>query len=328
LVAAEQGARGHGTLPADGAALRRGPHDDARRRKPNRSRRATLEAYLFLLPWFGGLVILTGGPLVASLYLSFTNFDLLSAPRWIGLQNYIDLFTTDPRYLGALGVTITYVLIGVPLQLAFALLVAIVLNQKVRALGLFRSIYYLPSLLGSSVAVAVMWRQFFGRGGVVNAVLGLFGIDAPNWVATPQYALYTLIILHVWQFGSAMVIFLAGLQQVPKDLYDAAEIDGAGRWRQFRAITVPMITPVIFFNLVLGIIHSFQAFTSAYIVSGGGGGPSDSTLFYTLYLYQEGFTNFHMGYASAMAWVLLVVIAAFTGLNFVASRRWVFYGDE
>jgi multiple sugar transport system permease protein len=319
LVATEQIAAGRGDLTV---------HHAAPLQKHWKSRRPALEAYLFLLPWFGGLAILTGGPLIASLCLSFTNFDLLSAPSWVGLQNYIDLFTSDPRYLGALSVTFTYVLIGVPLQLAFALLVAILLNQKVKALGLFRAVYYLPSLLGSSVAVAVMWRQLFSRGGAVNAFLSLFGVDAPNWVATPQYALYTLIILHAWQFGSAMVIFLAGLQQVPQDLYDASEIDGAGSWRQFRHITVPMITPVIFFNLVLGIIHSFQAFTSAYIISGGSGGPSDSTLFYTLYLYQEGFTNFHMGYASAMAWVLLVVIAVFTGLNFFASRRWVFYGDE
>jgi multiple sugar transport system permease protein len=310
--------------PAEGRAQGRSFARPRRRRR----RRQALEAYLFLLPWFGGLFILTAGPLIASFYLSFTNFDLLSAPEWLGISNYTDLFTNDPRYLDALGITFTYVFIGVPLQLCFALLVAVLLNQKVRALGLFRGIYYLPSLLGSSVAVAVMWRQLFGQTGIINQVLGLFGIAGPNWISTPAYALYTLIILHVWQFGSAMIIFLAGLQQVPQELYDAAKIDGADRWAQFRHVTLPMLTPVIFFNLVLGIIHSFQAFTSAYIISAGTGGPSDSTLFYTLYLYQEGFTNFHMGYASAMAWVLLVVIAIFTAINFVASRRWVFYGDE
>jgi len=290
--------------------------------------RSTLVAYAFLLPWFGGLIILTAGPLLASLYLSFTDFDLLSIPDWVGWQNYIDLFTADPRYLQALATTSTYVFLGVPLQLGFALLIAVLMNQKVRAIGVFRAVYYLPSLLGSSVAVAVMWRQLFSNTGVINQFLALFGINAPNWISTPQYALYTLIILHIWQFGSAMVIFLAGLQQVPQELYDAAEMDGASKWRRFRDVTLPMITPVIFFNLVLGIIHSFQAFTSAYIVSGGSGGPSDSTLFYTLYLYQEGFNNFHMGYASAMAWVLLVVISIFTAINFLVSRRWVFYGDE
>lgn len=310
------------------AGTRRTPFAATRSRPRRRAARQQYEAYLFLLPWFAGLFILTAGPLAASLYLSFTDFDLLGSPTWIGLTNYIDLFTYDPRYLGAFTVTFIYVFLGVPLHLAFALLVAVLMNQKVRALGFFRGIYYLPSLLGGSVAVAVMWRQLFGDGGVVNQFIGLFGVDAPNWISNPRYALYTLILLHAWQFGSAMVIFLAGLKQVPQELYDAAEIDGAGRWRQFRHITLPMITPVIFFNLVMGLIHSFQAFTSAYIVSGGTGGPSDSTLFYTLYLYQEGFTSFHMGYASAMAWILLLVIAFFTAINFAFSRRWVFYGDQ
>ncbi|WP_420113643.1 carbohydrate ABC transporter permease [Pseudactinotalea sp.] len=298
---------------------------EGRRRGRTRGREA-LAAYAFLLPWFGGVVVLTAGPLIASLYLSFTNFDLLQAPDWVGLGNYANLLN-DSRFLTSLGVTFTYVFLGVPLQLAFALAVAMLLNQKVRGLAIFRSVYYLPSLLGGSVAVAVMWRQLFGGTGVINQVLGAFGISAPNWIADPRFALYTLVILHVWQFGSAMVIFLAGLQQVPADLYDAAAVDGASKWQQLLRITIPMITPVIFFNLVLGVINSFQAFTSAYIVSGGTGGPLDSTLFYTLYLYQQGFTNFQMGYASAMAWVLLVIIAIFTALNFATSRRWVYYGN-
>ncbi|WP_173089123.1 sugar ABC transporter permease [Devosia sp. 1635] len=298
-------------------------------KRARRSRnRQNLEAYLFLLPWFGGMIALTAGPLIASLYMAFTDFDMLRTPNWIGLTNFVDMFMYDPRYKRALQVTFTYVLIGVPLNLVVALGIAVLLNQKVRGLGLFRGVYYLPSLLGGSVAVAVMWRQIFGGEGVVNQGLSVFGIDAPNWISTPNYALYTLVLLHVWQFGSAMIIFLAGLQQVPNELYEAAEIDGASKWQKFWSVTVPMITPVIFFNLVLGIINSFQAFTSAYIVSGGSGGPADSTLFYTLYLYQEGFTSFRMGYASAMGWVLLLIIAAFTGLNFWASRRWVHYGDE
>jgi multiple sugar transport system permease protein len=291
-------------------------------RKPN------LEAYLFLAPWFLGLIAITAGPLLTSLYLSFTSYDMLQAPDWVGLQNYIKLFTADSRYLHALRTTFIYVFVGVPLNLAFALAVALLLRQKVRGRGLFRGIYYLPSLLGGSVAVAVIWRQLFNRGGVVNEGLALLGINAPNWIGTPQYAVYTLILLHVWQFGSAMIIFLAGLEQVPSELYEAAEIDGATSWQKFWDITLPMITPVLFFNLVLGIIHSFQAFTSAYIVSGGLGGPADSTMFYTLYLYQQGFKSFHMGYASAMGWVLLVIIAVFTGINFVVSNRWVYYGDD
>jgi multiple sugar transport system permease protein len=293
-----------------------------------RRRRQALAAYTFLLPWFVGLLVLTAGPLVASLYLSFTDFDLLGDADWVGLENYVDLFTSDPRYFSALGVTLLYVFLGVPVHLGFALLVAILMNQRVKALGLFRATYYLPSLLGGSVAIAVMWRQLFGDDGVINHLLAGVGIDAPNWISDPRYALYTLIILHVWQFGSAMIIFLAGLQQVPQELYDAAAVDGASTFQKFRNVTLPMITPVLFFNLVLGIIGSFQAFTPAYVVSGGTGGPTDSTLFYTLYLYQEGFTNFRMGYASAMAWVLLLVIALFTAVNFAMSKRWVYYGDE
>jgi len=301
---------------------------DAPARTASRRRKRGHVAYLFLLPWFGGMILLTAGPLFASLYLSFTNFDLLQAPSWIGFDNYVRMFTADPRFMRSLMVTLLYVILGVPLNLAFALLIAILLNQKVRGLGLFRSIYYLPSLLGGSVAIAVLWRQLFGREGVVNEALSVFGIVGPNWIGMPQYALYTLILLHVWQFGSAMVIFLAGLQQVPSELYEAAEIDGASSWHKFWQITLPLITPVLFFNLVLGIINSFQAFTSAYIVSGGTGGPADSTMFYTLYLYQQGFSNFRMGYASAMGWILLLIIAAFTAFNFLASRKWVFYGDE
>lgn len=304
--------------------LKRVPAPSVRRRQ----RKQTAVAYMFLLPWFGGLFVFTAGPLLASLYLSFTDYDMFGAPRWIGVQNYVDMFTYDPRYTSALKVTLTYVLLGVPLNLIFALLVAVLMNQKVRGRGLFRGIYYLPSLLGSSVAVAVMWRQLFGGDGVVNGLLEHIGIDGPNWISHPSYALYTLIILHIWQFGSAMIIFLAGLQQIPRDLYEAAEIDGAGSVQKFWSVTIPMLTPVIFFNLVLGVINSFQAFTSAYIVSGGTGGPSDSTLFYTLYLYQEGFTRFRMGYASAMGWVLLLIISLFTILNFWGARRWVFYGDD
>ncbi|KPH04796.1 ABC transporter permease [Rhizobium acidisoli] len=290
--------------------------------------RQGLDAYLLLLPWFAGLIFLTAGPLLSSFYLAFTDYDMFNSPNWVGLQNFEDMFLYDPRFMTALGVTLTYVLLGVPLNLVFALGIALLLNLKVRGLGMFRAIYYLPSLLGSSVAVAVMWRQIFGGQGVMNSLLASFGFVGSNWIAHPSYALYTLVILHIWQFGSAMIVFLAGLQQIPRELYEAAEIDGAGPWSKFRRVTLPMLTPVIFFNLVLGVINSFQAFTAAYIVSGGSGGPSDATLFYTLYLYQEGFTHFRMGYASAMGWILLVIIGAFTALNFWISRRWVFYGDN
>ncbi len=291
------------------------------------SSRESLAAYVFLLPWLIGFFVLTLGPLLASLYFSFTDFDLLTPPQWIGLDNFVEMFTQDRRFRAALFVTFRYVVFSVPLSLAFALLVAMLLNRQIRGIGFYRAVYYLPSLLGGSVAIAILWRQVFGKEGVVNQMLALFGVVGPSWISTPQFALNTLIVLHIWQFGASMLIFLAGLKQIPQDLYDAAAVDGAGPMSKFFRITAPMLTPVIFFNLIMGIIGAFKAFTSAYVVSGGNGGPLDSTLFYTLYLYQKGFTDFEMGYASAMAWVLLIIIAACTALVFRSSRLWVHYDD-
>lgn len=284
--------------------------------------------YLFLLPWILGMVLFLAGPTLVSLYLSFTNFNMLQPAKWVGVQNYVRLFTQDSRYMTAMQVTFTYVAFAVPLNLAFALALAMLLNTKIRGLGLYRAIYYVPSLLGGSVAIAILWRQVFGFNGIVGQVLAFFGIEGQSWVSSPEQALWTLIILHVWQFGSPMIIFLAGLKQIPVELYEAAAVDGAGPWRRFWMITVPMLTPVIFFNLILQIINSFQAFTPAFIVSGGTGGPLDSTLFYTLYLYLQGFGNFRMGYASAMGWVLLIIIGVFTALAFLSSRYWVHYEDN
>jgi multiple sugar transport system permease protein len=210
-----------------------------------------------------------------------------------------------------------------------ALALAMALDRSERGVGLYRAAFYLPSLLGASVAIAILWRLIFGADGMVNYLLELtLGIRGPGWVTHPDYALWTLIALAVWQFGSPMIIFLAGLRQIPTDMYEAASLDGASKWRQFWKITLPLLTPVIFFNTLLNVIGAFQAFTQAYIVSGGDGGPVNSTLFYTLYLYQRGFRQFDMGYASAMAWMLLIVIAAATALFFWTSRFWVFYGDE
>jgi multiple sugar transport system permease protein len=283
--------------------------------------------YLFLLPWLIGLVLIIGGPMIASLYLSFTNYSLIQAPEWVGLDNYLRMFN-DPRLLKSLTVTFTYVIVGVPLQLIVALAIAMLLNEGMKGLAFYRSIFYLPSMLGASVAIAVLWRQMFEVDGLVNQVLRLFGIPATtSWIADPQWALWTIILLHVWTFGSPMVIFLAGLRQIPGMYYEAASVDGASRWAQFRKITLPLLSPIIFFNLVLQIINAFQAFTQAFVVSNGTGGPADATLFYTLYLYQRGFVQFQMGYAAAMAWLLVVIIAAFTAINFYFSKRWVFYGD-
>ncbi|MET9243914.1 sugar ABC transporter permease [Nonomuraea sp. NPDC003709] len=284
-------------------------------------------AYLFLLPWFAGLLLLTGGPILASLALSFTDFDLLTAPSFVGLDNYARMLTDDPHFVNAVRVTLIYVVFSVPLSGAFALLVAVLLNRPVRGIGVYRAAYYLPSLLGGSVAVAILWRQIFGADGLINDALSYFGIVGPSWISTPQYAIYTLVLLHIWQFGSPMLIFLAGLKQIPAELYDAAAVDGAGKVRAFFRITLPMLSPIIFFNLVLQTVNAFKAFTPAFIISGGTGGPADSTLFYTLFIYQEGFGNFRMGYASALAWVLLLVTAAFTALAFRSSKYWVHYAD-
>ncbi len=280
----------------------------------------------FLGPWYIGLILITAGPLLASLYLSFTDYDLLTDPQFIGIDNYTQMFS-DSRLLKSMQVTAVYVFVSVPLQLGAALGLALLLDRGMRGLPLYRSVFYLPSLLGGSVAIAILWRQIFGTTGLINQALGYFGIQGQGWVSHPDYALGTLIILNVWTFGSPMIIFLAGLRQIPEMYYEAASIDGATKLRQFWSITIPMLTPIIFFNLVLQVIHAFQSFTQAFVVSGGTGGPADSTLFYTLYLYEQGFASLNMGYASAMAWLLLVIIAGLTAVNFFLSKFWVFYND-
>lgn len=283
--------------------------------------------YLFLLPWLIGFFLLYLSPFVASLYLSFTNYDLLTPPRWAGLANYKLMFTDDYRLGDSVKVTFEYVFLSVPVRLAFALGLAMLLSQGMKLLGVYRTIYYIPSLLGGSVAISVLWKQVFDKEGLFNQGLWMFGIDGPNWIADPRYAVYSLIGLSVWQFGAVMIIFLAGLKQIPQELYEAATVDGAGAVRKFARITMPLLTPVIFFNLTITLIQSFQTFTKAFIISGGTGGPINSTLLYSLYLYIKGFTFLEMGYASAMAWLLLVIIAAITGLLFLTSRYWVYYSD-
>jgi len=305
----------------------------ARRTGQRQKERApdNLAAYLFLLPWLIGIVVFTIGPMLASLYLSFTDYNLLKSPLtnppdFIGVDNYVEMLG-DAAFWNSFRVTVTYVVVSVPLQLGLALGLALLLDRGMRGLSFYRSVFYLPSLLGGSVAIAILWRQVFGKEGLVNGFLALFGIDAPGWIGHPDYALGTIIILHIWTFGSPMVIFLAGLRQIPEMYHEAASVDGAGRVRRFFSITLPLLTPIIFFNLVLQIIFAFQTFTQAYVVSGGTGGPADSTMFYTLFLYRTGFLEYDMGYASAMAWFLLIVIAAFTAFNFWLSKFWVFYDD-
>nr|WP_248306396.1 sugar ABC transporter permease [Devosia oryzisoli] len=282
---------------------------------------------MFLLPWLIGFFGLTLGPMVSSLYLSFTDFDLLTSPDWVGASNYVRMFTADPKFSTSMRVTMFFVIFSVPLKLAFALGVALLLNRGMKGLPLYRALFYLPSLLGASVAIAILWRQIFAGDGLVNKVLALFGIVGPSWISNPNYSLWTLIILSIWQFGSPMIIFLAGLRQIPQDMYEAASLDGASKWRQFWKITLPLLTPVVFFNAIIQTIEAFKSFTPAFIISGGTGNPINSTLFYTLYLYQEAFGFFRMGYASALAWVLLALVAFFTAFSFLTSKYWVHYDD-
>ncbi|WP_235038527.1 carbohydrate ABC transporter permease [Kibdelosporangium aridum] len=297
-----------------GAGRRRGDHQR--------------EAYVFLTPWILGAIGLTVGPMVVSLYLSFTEYDLFTEPRWVGFDNFVHMFTEDDRYLQSVKVTLLYVLVAVPLKMIVSLLIAMALNTRAGSNGFYRAAFYAPSLLGASVAAALVWRAMFTEGGTVNELLDGIGWETPSWIDDPSYTIWSVILLAVWQFGAPMVIFLAGLKQIPRELYEAAEVDGANPVRKFWHITLPMLSPVIFFNLVLEAIHAFQVFTPAFVIGGGRGGPADSALVYTLYLYQAGFEDFEMGYASAMAWVLLVVIGIVTAVIFRSARLWVFYGDK
>ena len=261
-----------------------------------------------------------------SLYFSFTNYDGVTSPSWIGFDNFINM-ANDSRYLKSVRVTFIYVFVSVPLQLVFALVLAVILKKNRPGIRFYRAVYYLPSLFGGSVAVALLWRRIFNADGIINQFLSIFGVEGKNWIAIPQTALYTLIALAVWQFGASMVVFLGGLKQIPEDLYEASSIDGAHKVQTFFRITLPLLTPMVFFNIVITFISAFQAFTQSYIISGGTGAPIDSTLFYALYLYIKGFRQFSMGYASAMAWLLLTIIGLVTAILFVFSKKWVYYSD-
>ncbi|WP_262699680.1 MULTISPECIES: carbohydrate ABC transporter permease [Streptomyces] len=309
------------TRPPDAA-----PPATGGKRAPKRERQGA--AWVFLSPWVLGAAVLTLLPMAVSLYLSFTDYDMFDAPRWIGFRNYTQMFTEDPRYWRSVITTLTYVVIAVPLQLLLALAVAIALKSVKRGKGFYRSAFYAPSLLGASMSIALVWRAIFNDGGSVDNLLSGMGIDIGGWINKPGWALMSVALLTIWQFGAPMVIFLAGLQQIPAELYEAAAVDGASWWRQFRSITIPMLSPVLFFNLVLQMIQAFQVFTPAFAVSAGKGGPADSTLVYTLYLYDRGFTASHMGYASAMAWALLLAIGVVTAVLFRTSRAWVFYAND
>ena len=261
--------------------------------------------------------------MVYSIYLSFTDYSLFKEPNWVGLQNFKNIFTIDFTFKKSLLTTFKFVVLAVPLKLIFALFVAMMLNKAVRGMSLYRTMVYLPSLLGGSVAIAVVWRNIFGLEGYVNTILKALGFEAIPWLASTTWALPTLVLLNVWQFGSSMIIFLAGLKQIPTSLYESAKVDGAGPIRSFIHITVPQLSPVVFFNLIYGMIGAFQQFNSAFLISNGG--PAHSTYLYAMMLYEKAFTSYQMGYAAALAWILLAIVALFTGLNFILSKFWVHY---
>ncbi len=288
-----------------------------------------LAGYAFISPFIIGFMAFTIIPMAVSLYLSFTSYDLFSTPVWVGLDNFKEMFTGDDKFWQSLKVTFTYVFAGVPLRLIFALIVAMLLNKASRAVGLYRTLFYLPSIIGGSVAVAIMWRNIFGNEGTLNALLFFFGIDKKIlWYQDPTKALWTLIFLAIWQFGSSMLIFLAGLKNIPPSYHEAANVDGANRFQVFFKITLPLLSPIIFFNLVMQTISAFMTFTPAYIITKGEGGPLDGTLLYSLYIFQKAFNFFQMGYASAMAWVLLLIVGILTLILFKTSKFWVHYESK
>jgi multiple sugar transport system permease protein len=287
--------------------------------------REALDGYLFMAPAVLGFLLFTLLPMLASLWLGFTEYDLLSAPQWIGLSNYAEMIA-DSFFWQSLRVTATYAAFSLPLGLAAALGVALLMNQRVPAIALWRTIYVLPSVI-SGVAVAILWRWLLNpEFGLVNLLLGFIGLKGPNWLGTAEWALPSLVIMGLWGIGGTMLVYLAGLQGIPTDLYEAVEIDGGGAWTKFLAVTLPMLSPVILFNLVTGLIYAFQYFTEAYVLTDGG--PENATLFYTLYLYRNAFNYFNMGYASALAWVLFLLVLVLTLAVFRTTPMWVHYEGE
>lgn len=282
--------------------------------------------FWYVLPYVLGLLVFTAIPFVASLWLSFTDYRLMQGSEFVGLRNYVDLFTDDRTFTKSLNVTLLYVAMTVPLKLAFALFIAVVLNYKLKGIGFFRTAYYVPSILGGSIAIAVLWRYIFADTGLMNIALTSVGLNAVNWFGNPGTALFTITLLRLWQFGSAMVIFLAALQSIDKSLYEAAAIDGANKWRTFVSITLPLLTPVIFFNLIMQMVQAFQEFNGPYVITNGG--PLKSTYLLPLYIYEMAFKKFDMGYASAIAWVLFAIIMVLTVVAFWSSRRWVYYAGD
>jgi multiple sugar transport system permease protein len=291
-------------------------------------RRNLISGLLFISPWLLGLCVFTLYPLVASLYFSFTSYDIISPPVFVGFDNYRTMLTADPLFWKAVSNTLFYAGFAIPLNIFVAVAVAMLLNLRVRGLAVFRTIFFLPSIV-PDIASAMLWSWMLNpQFGLVNALLKILHLPTLGWLADPTWAKPSLILIGLWSFGGSMVIFLAALQDIPVHLYEAAEIDGAGTFAKTINVTLPMLSPTIFFNLVLGVIGAFQYFTTAFVLSQGSGGPAGSTMFYALYLYNNAFRYFKMGYASAMAWLLFAFVFLVTGIIFKSSGRWVYYEGE
>lgn len=289
--------------------------------------RDNVAGYVFILPFIIGLIVFTAIPFFTSLYLSFTEYNVLSPAKWIGINNYKEMFFEDKLFWTSFKVTFKFAFIQVPIKLTVSLLVALVLARATKLTGFYRATFYIPSLMGGSVAIALLWKQLFSRNGVINQILGAIGLPSDtSWLGNPKTALGTLIALGVWQFGSSMLIFLASIKNIPASYHEAAIVDGAGPVRRFFSITLPMLTPIIFFNLINQVIGAFQAFNSSYLITQGK--PLNTTLYYGVHLYNKAFDQFRMGYGCAMAWFMLLIIAFFTALIFRSSSAWVYYESE
>lgn len=288
-------------------------------------RRRNLIAFAYISPWVIGFILLQAYPFFTSLYYSFTNLSMLKAPRLVGFDNYIEILKNSKDFRTSISVTFLYVFLAVPIKLAFALFIAMLLNMKIKGISIFKTLYYLPSILGGSVGIAILWRFLFGKQGLINTLVEKIGIQPINWLGSPTLALGTIIILTVWQFGSSMILFLAALKQIPNELYEAARIDGASKGRQFFQLTLPLITPIMLFNIVMQLINAFQEFSGPYLITKGG--PLKTTYLYGLLIYDTAFGYLKMGYASALSWILFVIILIITSLIFKTSEYWAFYQD-
>ena len=299
---------------------------DLRRRRGLSKLEQGYMGFILILPWLIGFCIFKLYPFVSSLVYSFTDYDLFKGVQnVVGFQNYIDAFT-KPKNVKALQVTFTYAFMTVPLKLIFAMFIAYILNFKIKGVGLFRTAYYVPSILGGSVAIAVLWKALFKNDGVINTILVMLGFESINFLADKNWALFIICLLRVWQFGSAMVLFLAALKGVPEDLYEAASIDGATKGRQFLSITIPLISPVIFYNLVTQLVQAFQEFNGPYIITNGG--PRNATTLISVIVYNTAFKDYKVGMSSAMAWVMFVIVMVLTVIAFVSQKKWVYYSDD